>query len=35
MQEGVSAIIARFFLPVPNNFPIERWENLGFITFYK
>ena len=23
----------KMFFPVQNNFPIERWEKLGFITF--
>ena len=33
MQEGIFDIIARCFFPVRNNFPIERWGKLGFITF--
>ena len=23
----------KMFFPVQNNFPIERWEKLGFVTF--
>ena len=24
---------SKIFFPVKNNFPVERWEELGFITF--
>ena len=29
----ISIIIARCFFPIQNNFPVERWEKLGFISF--